>query len=148
MRISSAVMVDTPGACRFCLAAVMTIVSVMEGMKQKSMEQFEAMGANRITVSIYSWVWDEDGNTVAKDYFPELYDYCNSMKECVVGVTPAARASVSAELSEEAYDYAEAGIAPAWQRMPELRDVMSLVWRMLLLWLVLLALLIIAGWVS
>jgi Membrane protein required for beta-lactamase induction len=60
----------------------------------------------------------------------------------------AARASVSAELSEEAYDYAEAGIAPAWQRMPELRDVMSLVWRMLLLWLVLLALLIIAGWVS
>lgn len=60
----------------------------------------------------------------------------------------AARASVSAELSEEAYDYAEAGIAPVWQRMPELRDVMSLVWRMLLLWLVLLALLIIAGWVS
>ena len=55
---------------------------------------------------------------------------------------------MSAELSEEAYDYAEAGIVPVWQRMPELRDVMSLVWRMLLLWLVLLALLIIAGWVS
>ncbi|MCW4455717.1 regulatory signaling modulator protein AmpE [Flavobacterium sp. MXW15] len=59
-----------------------------------------------------------------------------------------ARASVSAELREEAHDYADAGIAPVWRRLPELRDVMGLVWRMLLLWLVLLALLIIAGWVS
>ena len=63
------------------IAAVMTIVSVMEGMKQKSMEQFEAMGTNRITVNIYSWVWDESGNQLSKDYFPDLYDYCNSMKE-------------------------------------------------------------------
>ena len=31
------------------IAAVMTIVSVMEGMKLKTMEQFEAMGSNRIT---------------------------------------------------------------------------------------------------
>ena len=36
------------------IAAVMTIVSIMEGMKTKSMEQFEAMGTNRITVSVYS----------------------------------------------------------------------------------------------
>ena len=78
------------------IAAVMTIVSVMEGMKQKSMEQFEAMGANRITVNIYSWVWDEEGNAISKDYFPELYDYCNGMKDYVIGVTPAARAGVTA----------------------------------------------------
>ena len=77
------------------IAAVMTIVSVMEGMKQKSMEQFEAMGTNRITVNIYSWVWDESGNQLSKDYFPDLYDYCNSMKEYVVGVTPAAGADVT-----------------------------------------------------
>jgi len=77
------------------IAAVMTIVSVMEGMKQKSMEQFEAMGTNRITVSIYSWVWDEEGNQITKDYFPDLYDYCNSLKEYVVGATPTAWANVT-----------------------------------------------------
>ena len=70
------------------IAAVMTIVSVMEGMKQKTMEQFEAMGSNRITVSIYSWMYDEDGNDVSKDYFPDLYAYCNGLKEYVLGVTP------------------------------------------------------------
>ena len=70
------------------IAAVMTIVSVMEGMKQKTMEQFEAMGSNRITVSIYSWMYDEDGNDISKDYFPDLYDYCNGMKEYVMGITP------------------------------------------------------------
>ena len=70
------------------IAAVMTIVSVMEGMKQKTMEQFEAMGSNRITVSIYSWMYDEDGNDISKDYFPDLYNYCNGLKEYVLGVTP------------------------------------------------------------
>ena len=70
------------------IAAVMTIVSVMEGMKLKTMEQFEAMGSNRITVSIYSWMYDEDGNDISKDYFPDLYDYCNGMKEYVMGITP------------------------------------------------------------
>ena len=59
-----------------------------------------------------------------------------------------ARASVSAELREEAQDYTEAGLLPVWQRMPELRDAMSLVWRMLLVWLATLALLVIGGWVT
>ena len=70
------------------IAAVMTIVSVMEGMKQKTMEQFEAMGSNRITVSIYSSMYDAEGNDISKDYFPDLYDYCNGLKEYVLGVTP------------------------------------------------------------
>ena len=70
------------------IAAVMTIVSVMEGMKLKTMEQFEAMGSNRITVSISSWMYDEEGNDISKDYFPELYNYCNGMKEYVMGITP------------------------------------------------------------
>lgn len=70
------------------IAAVMTIVSVMEGMKLKTMEQFEAMGSNRITVSIYSWMYDEEGNDISKDYFPDLYDYCNGLKDYVLGVTP------------------------------------------------------------
>jgi len=59
-----------------------------------------------------------------------------------------ARASVGAELREEAHDYTDAGLLPVWQRLPELRDAMSLTWRMLMLWLAVLALLVIAGWVT
>ncbi len=59
-----------------------------------------------------------------------------------------ARASVSAELREEAHDYSDAGMLPVWRRLPELRDAMSLVWRMLLLWMAALAVLVIAGWVT
>ena len=70
------------------IAAVMTIVSVMEGVKLKTMEQFEAMGSNRITVSISSWMYDEEGNDISKDYFPDLYDYCNGLKEYELGETP------------------------------------------------------------
>jgi AmpE protein len=71
----------------------------------------------------------------------------------------AARASVKCELAEEAMDFAEdfeteSGIAPSGAlvaqlgELPELRDAMSLVWRILLLWLVVLALFVIAGWVA
>ena len=70
------------------IAAVMTIVSVMEGMKAEMMKQFNAMGSNRLTVYMYSWMYDEDGNSTSPDYFPDLYDYCQSLKEMVVGVTP------------------------------------------------------------
>ena len=56
------------------IAAVMTIVSAINGYTEKTMEQYEAMGCNKLTVSIYSYAYvvDEDGNTVssAKDYFP------------------------------------------------------------------------------
>lgn len=67
-----------------------------------------------------------------------------------------ARASVKCELADEAADYADeevgdsggsaALVAPA--ELPELRDAMSLVWRSLLVWLAVLALFVIAGWVS
>lgn len=71
----------------------------------------------------------------------------------------AARASVRCELAEEAADAAaddvhESGISTpppvsfATDDLPELRDAMSLVWRSLLVWLAVLALLVIAGWVS
>jgi AmpE protein len=71
----------------------------------------------------------------------------------------AARASVRCELAEEAADAAEddaheSGITtppPVWlatSDLPELRDAMSLVWRCLLVWLAVLALFVIAGWVS
>ncbi|GAB3515831.1 hypothetical protein MNQ95_04150 [Pseudoxanthomonas daejeonensis] len=58
------------------------------------------------------------------------------------------RAAVRGELAEEAADYLSEGQLPVAGELLELRDAMSLVWRMLLLWLALLALLVIAGWVS
>lgn len=65
----------------------------------------------------------------------------------------AARASVRSEVAEEADELIEEGATPgnAWLQLgelPELRDAMSLVWRILLLWLVVLALFVVAGWVS
>ena len=60
----------------------------------------------------------------------------------------AARASVRCELAEEAEEYAEEGMVQAMRELPELRDAMSLVWRILLLWLAVLAVFVIGGWVS
>ncbi|MDY6365477.1 MAG: ABC transporter permease [Oscillospiraceae bacterium] len=77
------------------IAAVMTIVSVMEGMKEEMMKQLNAMGSNRLTVYMYSWMYDADGNDISPDYFPDLYDYCQSMKETVVGVTPNGQANAT-----------------------------------------------------
>ncbi len=66
------------------------------------------------------------------------------------------RASVRSELAEEVGDYADVGVdgegaVPRIEvlgELPELRDAMSLVWRTLLAWLALLALLVIAGYVN
>ncbi len=81
------------------IAAVMTIVSVMSGYAAKTMEQFSAMGSNKITVDIYSYFYevDENGNAVSsgRDYFPDLYAYCKSIPQYIVGVTPQAYASVN-----------------------------------------------------
>lgn len=65
----------------------------------------------------------------------------------------AGRASVRAEVAEEVRDYVEEGVAGpelALQmgELPELRDAMSLAWRILLLWLAVVALLVLAGWVA
>ena len=58
------------------IASVMVIVSTINGMNRKSLEQFEAMGTNRINVRVYSYEYDKDGNPINKDYFDDLYDYC------------------------------------------------------------------------
>lgn len=65
----------------------------------------------------------------------------------------AGRASVRTELADDAQDYADAGesaseIARDLGPMAELRDAMSLVWRTLVAWLAVIALFVIAGWVS
>lgn len=62
----------------------------------------------------------------------------------------AARASVDCELAEEDAYIIDAGgeARPAPPALLELRDAMSLVWRILLLWLAVLALFVLAGWVG
>lgn len=66
----------------------------------------------------------------------------------------AARASVRTELADEAMDFAEqdtatpGAIIATLGAMPELRDAMSLVWRILLVWLAVIALFVVAGWVG
>lgn len=72
------------------IAAVMTIVSVMDGYKRAMTAQYSAMGTGIINVNIYSWSYDEQGNDISKDYFPELQAYCNSLKD-VKGVSPQGR---------------------------------------------------------
>ena len=66
----------------------------------------------------------------------------------------AARVSVRSEIADEVGDYSETGISTAtalvevFGELPELRDAISLVWRILILWLAIIALFVIAGWVS
>jgi AmpE protein len=62
----------------------------------------------------------------------------------------AARASVRTELADEALDDVDTGTAMATTtgELPELLDAMSLVWRVLLSWLAVLALFVVAGWVG
>ena len=63
------------------IASVMMIVSTINGMNQKSLEQFEAMGTNRVEVSCYLYN--------GQDAFDSLYTYCNSLgSDLVLGITP------------------------------------------------------------
>ena len=56
------------------IAAVMTLVSVMAGMKLQTMAPSEALGSNRITVRISRWMYDEEGNDLSQDCSPHLHD--------------------------------------------------------------------------
>ena len=66
----------------------------------------------------------------------------------------AARASVRSEIAEEVADYTESDIpastalAEVFGELPELRDAMNLAWRVLVLWLAVIALFVVAGWVG
>ncbi len=63
-------------------------------------------------------------------------------------LTAAAHAGVRRELDEDAEEFAGAGLVATLPQLPELRDAMSLVWRVLLIWMAALAAFVIGGWVS
>ena len=62
------------------VAAVIILVSVVQGSNQQMKDYYESMGTNKITVSAYQFN--------GKDVTEELYDYCLSLKDLVLGVTP------------------------------------------------------------
>lgn len=64
------------------VASVVIMVSVVQGQNKKSMEYFEKMGDNKITVYAYSY-YDNNNETSQK-----LYDYCLSMNDLILGITP------------------------------------------------------------
>lgn len=69
-------------------------------------------------------------------------------------LSAAARASVRCDIADEVHDYTESGIpastalAEVFGALPEPRDAMNLAWRVLVLWLAVIALFVVAGWVG
>lgn len=62
-------------------AAVIVLVSIVQGQQRTMMEQFEKMGTNKINIYDYSW-----GQT---DISQDLYDFCLTLDpELMVGFTP------------------------------------------------------------
>jgi putative ABC transport system permease protein len=62
------------------IAAVMTLVSIVQGSNKRLMDYYESMGTNKINVYAYQW---NSGNISQK-----LYDYCLSLNKLVDGITP------------------------------------------------------------
>ena len=62
------------------VAAVIILVSLVQGLQQQTQEYYEKQGTNKIDVSASNWN--------GKDVTNELYDYCLSLDDLVIGVTP------------------------------------------------------------
>ena len=66
------------------VASVVIMVSVVQGQNRKNMEYFEKMGDNKITAYAYTYS-DVNNETSLK-----LYDYCLSLDDLILGITPDA----------------------------------------------------------
>jgi len=64
------------------VAAVIIMVSIVEGSNRQIREYYESMGTNKIEIYAYKWN--------GEDITDELYNYCLSLDELVLGVTPSA----------------------------------------------------------
>ncbi len=64
------------------VASVVIMMSVMQGQAKKSMEMFEKLGENKIT--LYLWAWD-GGESAQK-----VTDYCLALGDYITGITPNA----------------------------------------------------------
>ena len=61
------------------VASVVIMVSVVQGQNRQTMEMFEKLGDNKITVQAYGY-YDTNNETSQK-----LYDYCLTMSDLVEG---------------------------------------------------------------
>ncbi|WP_409968957.1 ABC transporter permease [Bengtsoniella intestinalis] len=68
------------------ISSVMTIVSIANGMNQQIVAQFDAIGRNRITVSVYSYGSQSGANS--NKTFEQMYAYVNQLGDLVEGITP------------------------------------------------------------
>ena len=64
------------------VASVVIMVSVVQGQNRQTMEMFEKLGDNKITVQAYGY-YDTNNETSQK-----LYDYCLTMSDLVEGINP------------------------------------------------------------
>ena len=64
------------------VASVVIMVSVVQGQNRQTMEMFEKLGDNKITVQAYGY-YDTNNETSQK-----LYDYCLTMSDLAEGITP------------------------------------------------------------
>ncbi len=64
------------------VASVVIMVSVVQGQNRQTMEMFEKLGDNKITVQAYGY-YDTNNETSQK-----LYDYCLTMSDLVEGSPP------------------------------------------------------------
>ena len=64
------------------VASVVIMVSVVQGQNRQTLEMFEKLGDNKITVQAYGY-YDTNNETSQK-----LYDYCLTMSDLVEGITP------------------------------------------------------------
>lgn len=69
------------------VASVVIMVSVMQGQAKKNMEYFNKMGDNKITIYAQSWM-DVENETGQR-----IFDYCLSLNDLILGVTPNAEIS-------------------------------------------------------
>lgn len=67
------------------VGSVITLVSVMQGTQRKVMEEYAKMGTNKINVNYYDW---------NVDLTDELYKFCLSLNDEVLGVTPNSSQSI------------------------------------------------------
>ena len=63
------------------VAAVMIMVSVVQGQNIEQKKYYESMGTNRVNVNASQWG--------GKDVTQQLYEYCLSLHDYVSGVTPS-----------------------------------------------------------
>ena len=64
------------------VASVVIMVSVVQGQNRQTMEFYEKMGDNKITLQAYSYYDTSDS------FSQGLYDYCLSLGDLIVGITP------------------------------------------------------------